>query len=88
MMQLSLLWFALGALLGALVLLARWAPRWAREPGWRRWLPPLALCGFTALVGGWLATFFLDRLIVTLAALMISIIALTVTRWWLTRAQP
>lgn len=87
MLQLSLLWFTLGALLGALALLARWAPRWTKEPGWRRWLPPLALGGFTALVGGWLATFVLDRLIVTLAALWLAIMALAVTRWWLTRAQ-
>lgn len=84
---LSLLWFALGALLGGLVLLAGWAPRWVAGPRWRRWVATLGLGAFTALVGGWLASFVLDRLVATLAAQWLAIMVLGVARWWTTRAR-
>ncbi|HEX8732001.1 MAG TPA: hypothetical protein VF725_08055 [Ktedonobacterales bacterium] len=84
---LSLLWFALGALLGGLTLLAGWAPRWAVVARWQRWLATLGLGAFTALVGGWLASVVLDRLVVTLAALWLTVMVLGAARWWTTRAQ-
>lgn len=85
---LSLLWLALGALLGGLALLARWAPRWlAAGSRWRRWLATLALGAGAALVGGWLAALVLDRIVATLAALLLTVMVLGAVRWWTTRAQ-
>lgn len=84
---LSLLWFALGALLGGLALLSGWAPRWVTGARWQRWLATLGLGAFAALVGGWLATLVLDRLVVTLAALWLTVVVLGAAKWWTTRAQ-
>jgi hypothetical protein len=56
-------------------------------PRWRRWLLTLGLGAGAALVGGWLASLVLDRLVVTLAALWLALLVLGAAWWWTTRAR-
>ena len=69
MLTLSLLWLALGALIGAAAALARWTPRrWAGGSAQRRWLASAALGAGVALLCGWLGGQIFDHLFATLIA--------------------
>ncbi len=77
MLTLSLIWLALGGLLGAVSALARWTPRrWAGSSAWRRWLAVVALGAGLALVGGWLSALLFDHLFATLVAVWVCVAAL------------
>ncbi len=68
---LSLIWVALGLLVGALGLGARLRPAsW----GPRGWVVMLALGASAALVGGWLGALVLGRFFGTMAALWIAVV--------------
>ena len=90
MLAVSLVWLALGALIGLLTLAARLAPSGAASRDWRTlWrqprLTPL-LGALVALAGGWLATLLLDRIFATCAAVWLSV-AVVVGVGLLTRRQ-
>jgi uncharacterized membrane protein YeaQ/YmgE (transglycosylase-associated protein family) len=70
MLALSLIWLALGALLGLLAVAARLTPpRWER----RRWLALPALGALVALAGGWLGGLLLDHLFASFVAIWLSV---------------
>jgi hypothetical protein len=72
MLILSLLWVALGLLIGALANAARLRPAaWGRAG----WLRMLALGALAALLGGWLGTRVLGPLFATATALWIAVLA-------------
>ena len=72
MFLLSLLWLALGVVIGALALAARLRPAlWGR---WG-WLMLLGLGALAALLGGWLGTLLLGKLFGTPEAIWIAILA-------------
>lgn len=75
MLALTLIWFALGALVGAAAILARLIPkRW----GARRWLATPALGGVGALAGGWLSAPLVDHLFASCVAVWLSIVVVGV----------
>lgn len=76
MLILPLVWLVLGACVGALAVIARWAPRRWEGRAW--WMSP-ALGAVAALAGGGLATLLLDHIFATLIALSVSVAVLTVT---------
>lgn len=71
MLILSLLWVALGLLIGALANAARLRP--AVWKGWE-WLAMPGLGALTALLGGWLGTWLLSALFATATALWIAVL--------------
>lgn len=71
MLALVLLWLAIGALLGALAVLARLAPR--RWGAWR-WLALPALGGVVALAGGWLSAALVDHLFASCVAIWLCVV--------------
>ena len=73
MLTLSLIWLALGALLGAAATWGRLTP-----PHWeaRRWLALPPLGAGVALLGGWLGTLLLDHLFATLVAIWLCVAAM------------
>lgn len=71
MLILSLLWVALGLLIGALANAARLRP--AVWKGWG-WLAMPGLGALTALLGGWLGTWLLSALFATATALWIAVL--------------
>jgi hypothetical protein len=78
MFILSLIWLALGLLMGALALAARLRPAaWGR----RGWLLLPGVGALAALLGGWLGTLLLSKLFGTSTALWVAI--LTVFLPWL-----
>lgn len=75
MLILSLIWLALGVVIGGVALVARLAPnRWGRLG----WLALLALGGVAALAGGWLGSMLLDRIEASLVAIWVSIAVVVV----------
>lgn len=84
MLALSLFWFVLGILIGALANAARLRPSsWDRHG----WLLMLGVGALAALLGGWLGVLLLERNVATALALWISVLGVTlpwlVTRKWL-----
>ena len=83
MLALSLFWFVLGILIGALANAAR-----LRTSSWNRhgWLLMLGVGALAALLGGWLGVLLLERNVATALALWISVFGVTlpwlVTREW------
>lgn len=76
MLALSVIWLALGLLLGVVAVAARLTPtRWRR---WR-WLAMPALGAIAALAGGWLGALFFDRVFASFAALWVSVAVLGAT---------
>ncbi len=75
MFMLSLVWLALGLLIGALALAARLRPAaWGR----RGWLLLLGMGALGALLGGWIGALLLGRLFGTPTALWVAILAVFV----------
>lgn len=71
MLALTLIWFAMGTLIGVTAVLARFTPkRW----GARRWLAAPALGGGGALAGGWLSAPLVDHLFASCVAVWLSIV--------------
>ena len=72
MFILSLVWLALGLIVGGLALAAR-----LRPASWGRWgwLMVLGLGALAALVGGWMGALLLSRLFGTPTALWVAILA-------------
>lgn len=79
MLQLTLIWAALGLLIGAFAWLAGARSVALRAlNGWgtlARWAPPPAVGALAAVAGGWLATLVIGRLAATAAALGVAAIA-------------
>jgi len=72
MFILSLIWLALGVVMGALALAARLRPAvWGRLG----WVLLLGVGALAALLGGWLGALLLGRLFGTPAALWVAILA-------------
>ncbi|HEY7348498.1 MAG TPA: hypothetical protein VH599_09315 [Ktedonobacterales bacterium] len=72
MFLLSLVWLALGVIVGALALAARMRPAlWGR---WG-WLLVLALGALAGLLGGWVGTLLLSKLFGTPTALWVAVLA-------------
>ncbi len=76
MLALSLIWLALGALLGAVAVAARLIP--ARGRRWRGLAQASALGALAALGGGWLGALLLDQLFATFVALWLSVAVVAV----------
>lgn len=73
MLALSLIWLALGALLGVAATWGRLTPpRWES----RRWLALPALGAGVAPLGGWLGALLLDHLFATLVAIWFCVAAM------------
>lgn len=70
MLALSLIWLAIGLVVGALGVAARLTPaRWQR----RRWLALPALGAVAALAGGWLGTLLLGHIFASFVAIWLSV---------------
>ena len=83
MLALSLFWFVLGILIGALANAARLRPSsWDRQG----WLLMLGVGALAALLGGWLGVLLLERNVATAMALWVAVLGVTlpwlVTREW------
>ena len=75
MLALSLIWLALGALLGAAATWGRLTPpRWES----RRWLALPTLGAGAALLGGWGGALLLDHLFATLVAIWLCVATMNV----------
>ena len=75
MLALSLIWLALGALLGVAATWGRLTPpRWES----RRWLAMPTLGAGAALLGGWLGALLLDHLFATLVAIWLCVATMNV----------
>ena len=73
----SVLWLALGVVVGALALAARLRPAaWGRQG----WLMLLGVGALAALLGGWLGTLLLGKMFGTPEALWIAILAVVLPR--------
>lgn len=68
----SLIWLALGLVVGALGLAARLRPSWWGRRGWLL-LPGVGALG--GLLGGWLGTLLFGKLFGTPAALWVAVLA-------------
>ena len=83
MILLSLIWLALGVIVGALALAARLRPAsWGR----RGWLLLLGVGALAALLGGWLGALLLGRLFGTPTALWVAILAVLLA-WLVARLR-
>ncbi len=83
MVLLSLIWLALGVVLGALALAARLRPSsW----GHRGWLIVLGVGALAGLLGGWIGALLLGRLFGTPVALWVAILAV-VLPWLVERLR-
>lgn len=72
MVLLSLIWLALGVVLGGLALAARLRPAsWGR----RAWLIVLGVGALAGLLGGWIGALLLGRLFGTPVALWVAVLA-------------
>ncbi len=81
MLALSLFWFVLGILIGALANAARLRPSsWDRHG----WLLMLGVGALAALLGGWLGVLLLERNLATAMALWVAVFGVTLP-WLLTR---
>ena len=83
MLALSLFWFVLGILIGALANAARLRPSsWDRHGR----LLMLGVGALAALLGGWLGVLLLERAVATAMALWVAVLGVTlpwlVTREW------
>lgn len=83
MFMLSLIWLALGVLMGVLALAARLRPAsWGRQG----WLLLLGVGALAALLGGWIGALLLGRLFGTPTALWVGILAV-VLPWLVERLR-
>jgi hypothetical protein len=81
LLWLSVLWLALGALLGLLALAARLRPE-----GWRR-SALVALGAAGGLAGGWLGTLVYGRYFGTGTALWVGVLAVWLGPWLIARVR-
>ncbi len=82
MLALSLFWFALGILIGALANAARLRPSsWDRQG----WLLMLGVGALAALLGGWLGVLLLERNVATAMALWVAVFGVTLP--WLVKRE-
>lgn len=83
MLVLSLFWFVLGILIGALANAARLRPL-----SWRRHgrLVVLGVGALAALLGGWLGVLLLERNVATAMALWVAVLGIMLP-WLVTRAR-
>jgi len=80
MLALSLFWFVLGILIGALANAARLRPSsWDRQG----WLLMLGVGALAALLGGWLGVLLLERNVATAMALWVAVFGVTLP--WLVK---
>ena len=82
MLALSLIWFVLGILIGALANAARLRPSsWDR----RGWLLMLGVGALAALLGGWFGVLLLERTVATAMALWVAVFGVTLP--WLVKRE-